>query len=104
MSTFERDQREGRQAVTELAKATYISAEYCRQVAEICADTQHYGAYSTRAASTSAALSCGVRVNVSLRAAGWSSESTFTRFYKKDPTVNMGQALQGSYLSKHKSK
>ena len=36
---------------------------------------------STRAAST---------VDVLLRGTGWSSGSTFTRFYKKEPAVNMG--------------
>ena len=56
-------------------------------------DTQLFGAHSTRAASTSAALSCGVTVDALLRAAGWSSESMFTRFYEKEPAVNMGQAL-----------
>ena len=55
-------------------------------------DTAQFSAHSTRAASTSAALSSGVPVDVVLRAARWSSESTFTRFYRKEPAVNMGQA------------
>ena len=52
-------------------------------------DTQQFGAHSTRAVSTSAAATCGVPVDVLLRAAGWSSESTFSRFYKKTPAANM---------------
>ena len=63
-------------------------------------DTQQFGAHSTRAASTSAAATCGVPVDVLLRAAGWSSESTFSRFYKKTPATNMGQALLDSYVHK----
>ena len=55
-------------------------------------DTARFSAHGTRTASTSAALSSGVPVDVVLRAAGWSSESTFTRFYRKEPAVNMGQA------------
>ena len=43
-------------------------------------DTAQFSTHSSRAASTSAALSSGVPVDVVLRAAGWSSESTFTRF------------------------
>ena len=42
-----------------------------------------------------------VPVDVVLQAAGWSSESTFTRFYRKEPAVNMGQALLDSYLHKN---
>ena len=64
-------------------------------------DTAQFSAHSTRAASTLAALSSGVPVDVVLRAAGWSSESTFTRFYRKEPAVNMGQALLDSYLHKN---
>ena len=40
-------------------------------------DMQQFGAHSTRTASTSAAITCGVPVDV-LRAAGWRSGSTFT--------------------------
>ena len=64
-------------------------------------DTAQFSAHSTRVASTLAALSSGVPVDVVLRAAGWSSESTFTRFYRKEPAVNMGQALLDSYLHKN---
>ena len=65
-------------------------------------DTKQFGAHSTRAASTSAALSCGVQVDILHRAAGWSSESTFTRFYRKEPAVNTGQALMELILSSQK--
>ena len=66
-------------------------------------DIALFSAHSTRAASTSAALSSGVPVDVVLRAAGWCSESTFTRFYRKEPAVNMGQALLDCYLHKQSS-
>ena len=87
-------------------------------------DTAQFSAHSARAASTSAALSSGVGtsgqpVDVVLRAAGWCSESTFTRFYRKEPAVNMestftrfyrkepavnmGQALLDCYLHKQSS-
>lgn len=63
-------------------------------------DTQVFGAHSTRAASTSAAASRGVPMDVILKAAGWSSESTFSRFYHKAATVNLGQSLLDSYFCK----
>ena len=74
-------------------------ARWLQQVAGV--DATQFSAHSTRAASTSAALSSGVPVDVVLRAAGWNSESTFTRFYRKEPAVNMGQALLDSYLHKN---
>ena len=63
-------------------------------------DTDIYGAHSTRAASTSAAVARGTPIDQVLKAAGWASESTFTKFYKKVPTVNMGQVLLDSYMKK----
>ena len=63
--------------------------------------TAQFSAHITRSASTSVALSSGVSVDVVLRAAGWRSESTFTRFYRKEPAVNMGQAFLDSYLHKN---
>ena len=63
-------------------------------------DTQQYGAHSTRSASTTAAFVRGVPVDTLMRAAGWSSESTFTRFYKKPPNINMGQTLLDTYIHK----
>ena len=64
-------------------------------------DTGRYGAHSTRSASTSAAAASEVPVTTILKAAGWSAESTFTKFYKKTLQVNMGHALLDSYLNKH---
>ena len=63
-------------------------------------DTAQYGAHSTRMASTSAAAAKGVPTAVLMRAAGWSSESTFARFYKKTPTANMGQTLLDAFITK----
>lgn len=63
-------------------------------------DTSLFGAHSTRSASASAAVSRGVPLVTIMKAAGWSAESTFAKFYKKAPTVNLGQTLLDSYMSK----
>ena len=60
-------------------------------------DTQ-FGAHSTHSASTSAAASKGLPIDIVLKAAGWSSASTFTRFYKREPVTNMGQTILESYF------
>ena len=60
-------------------------------------DTQ-FGAHSTRSASTSAAASKGLPIDIVLKAAGWSSASTFTRFYKREPVTNMWQTILESYF------
>ena len=60
-------------------------------------DTQ-FGAHSTRSASTSAPASKGLPIDIVLKAAGWSSASTFTRFYKREPVTNMGQTILESYF------
>ena len=61
-----------------------------------------FSAHSTRSASTSAASEAGVPLTTILEAAGWSQESTFTRFYKKlvPAKHNFGQSLLDKYLSK----
>ena len=61
-------------------------------------DTQHFGAHEWLVQQQQ--CHAGVPVDTLMRAAGWSSESTFTRFYKKAPAVNMGQALLDSYIKK----
>ena len=63
-------------------------------------DTLQFGAHSTRSASTSAAVVRGTPVDVVMKAAGWSAASTFTKFYRKPPSTNMGQALLDSFLRK----
>lgn len=47
-------------------------------------DTKIYGSHSVRSASTSKALSNSVPLDVILKKAGWSSEKTFAKFYKRD--------------------
>ena len=42
-----------------------------------------YGAHSTRGAATSAALMTGLPLHTILKAADWSRESTFTKFYRR---------------------
>ena len=61
-------------------------------------DTSLFGAHSTRAASTSAAVAKGTPMDTVLKAAGWSGGSTFSKFYKKAPVANMGQCLLDSYF------
>lgn len=63
-------------------------------------DTNIFGAHSTRGASTSAAINRGTPMDTVMKAAGWSSESTFTRFYKKPATSNMGQTLLDKFINK----
>ena len=46
-------------------------------------DTLRFKPHSTRAASTSAASNASVSLDDILHTAGWSSESTFAKFYKK---------------------
>ncbi len=46
-------------------------------------DSHKYTAHSTRSASTSAASAATVPVDDILQTAGWASETTFRRFYKK---------------------
>ena len=46
-------------------------------------NTSVFSAHSTRAASTSAAYNKGIRIDKILAAADWSTESTFSRFYRK---------------------
>lgn len=59
-------------------------------------DTSVYKAHSTRAAATSAAKGKQVPIDTILSVAGWSSESTFARFYDKpiqDTAANFGHEL-----------
>ena len=46
-------------------------------------DTLRFIPHSTRAASISAASNASVSLDDILHTAGWSSESTFAKFYKK---------------------
>ena len=46
-------------------------------------DTSRFKPHSTRAASTSAASNASVSLDDILHTAGWSSESTFAKFYNK---------------------
>lgn len=52
-------------------------------------DTSRYGPHSTRSASTSAAERGGATIDDILKTAGWSSSSTFAKYYKRD--VNKDQ-------------
>ena len=67
-------------------------------------DTSCYGAHSTRAASTSAASSTKLPIDIIMKAAGWSSETTFQRFYNKpiEHSANFGEHLLLSYQDVNK--
>ena len=60
-------------------------------------DTTVFSAHSTRAASTSAAHSKGISIDKILATAGWSTESTFCRFYRK-PIVSSPSPCYGREL------
>lgn len=65
-------------------------------------DTSVYKAHSTRAAVTSAAKGKQVPIDTILSTAGWSSESTFARFYDKpiqDTAKNFGHELMHNSCS-----
>ena len=59
-------------------------------------DTQ-FGAHR-RSARSAAAASQGLPIYIVLKAAGWSSASTFTRFYKREPVTKMRQTILESYF------
>ena len=63
-------------------------------------DTLLFSARSTRSATTSAAACRGLPIDVIMKAASWSTASTFTRFYKKSPVLNLGQTLLDAYWQK----
>ena len=50
-------------------------------------DTSSYTVHSTRTASTSAVSSANLPIDIIMKAAGWSSENAFQKFYNK-PLVN----------------
>ena len=73
-------------------------ARWIRDVLHKAGVDTHFGAHSTRSASTSAATSKGLPIDIVLKAAGWSSASTFTRFYKREPVTHMGQTIFEAYF------
>lgn len=60
--------------------------------------TETYGSHSTRAASCSAAAKAGVSLAAIMKAAGWSNDCTFAKFYRKNTTQNFGQMLLDNFL------
>ena len=60
-------------------------------------DTSVFSAHSTGAASTSAAHIKGISIDKILATAGWSTESTFCRFYRK-PIVSSPSPCYGTEL------
>ena len=75
-------------------------------LSEACGDRQQFGAHSTHAANTSAAATCGVPVDVLLRAAGWSAEyriHVFT-FLQEDASCKYGTGPVGFLRSQEINK
>ena len=62
-------------------------------------NTTVFKPHSTRSASTSAVAHKGAPIKCILDAAGWSRESTFGKFYKKETKENFGQYLLQGHQS-----
>lgn len=62
-------------------------------------DVSVFGAHSTRAAATSAASSRGVPIPQIMKAAGWSRDSTFFRFYNRHVDVTSDSPNANTSLS-----
>lgn len=60
-------------------------------------NTNKFKPHSTRSASTSAAAATGASINCIMKAAGWSQESTFRKFYNKEVNVNFGEQILKNY-------
>jgi len=60
-------------------------------------NTTIFKSHSTRSASTSAVAKRGAPIKCILDAAGWSRESTFAKFYKKETNQNFGRHLLQAY-------
>ena len=57
-------------------------------------------AYTTRSIATSSASAAGVPINSILKAAGWSSQLTFARFYQKEVDIKFDSYLEGKKVNK----
>ena len=62
-------------------------------------NTAVFSAHSTRAASTSAAYNKGISTDKILAAAGWSSESTFSRFYRRPIVASDSSSYSNTLMS-----
>ena len=63
-------------------------------------DCTQFSSHSTRAASVSAATEAGVPVETVLKAAGWSGDGTFIRFYRRRVSANFGQSVLDNFVTK----
>lgn len=75
---------------------------HCLNQAGICNDKAIYTPHSLRSASTSKA-STVMPVDDILKAAGWSSASTFYRFYKRDIETRSDSCLDQTLLNQYKN-
>ena len=67
-------------------------------LAEAGIDTCKYASHSTHVASCSAAVEGGVSLRTILKSAGWSSDRTFTKFYKRQTDRSFGQLVLDGFL------
>ena len=64
-------------------------ARWCKTVLGSAGiDTKVFGSHSARSASASKAQASGLQLNNIMKAAGWTNEKTFARFYNKPIVSN----------------
>ena len=92
ISTIEPHKRVSKQTVSRWIRSTLQGAGI---------DTAQFRAHSTRAAAVSAAMQSHVPVDVILKTAGWTNESTFAKYYNKP--VDKGHVFSQALLHNYKN-
>ena len=62
-------------------------------------DNEKYASHSTRMASVSAAAGTRVNLCTIMKAAGWSNDCIFMKFYRRHTAPNFGQMVLDSFLT-----
>ena len=95
--------REGTKITYQLAKVPQSKDKITRWIKLVLErsgiDVSVHTAHSTRAASTSYATNIGVSISTIISAAGWASDSTFTKFHKKTPKSNFGASIIDNFIN-----
>lgn len=73
------------------------------QLKEAGVDTAIFSAHSTRGAAASKAASAGVCIQAILKQGHWAKESTFAKFYRRDPGVDSLGSVGASVLTQEAS-
>lgn len=76
-----------------------ISGWIKRQLGDAGIDLAKFSAHSTRGAAASKAAASGVSVQSILELANWASESTFTRFYRRETELSTNQTVSDAILT-----